>query len=209
MAQPLTDTPRPTPWVRPLPLALAAAAAVPAALIPLVPETVRPWGFAAFGAVALFAAARGGRIGLVAGLVLALGAKLAFDLMNYAQHGYDADYLPIWKIYLCLSVYGVLGWGLLRRSKGPLRIAGVTFLASLLFFLTTNFGSWQAQSLPYDRGPAGLLESYWMALPFWRGTLVSDLVFGGALFGLHAALSRAFVPAGRTARVAVENTPRG
>ena len=209
MALPLTNTSRPTPWFHPLALGLAAAVVIPAALIPLVPETYRPWGFAAFGAVALFAAARGGRIGLVAGLVLALGAKLAFDLMNYAQHGYDADYLPIWKLYVCLSVYGVLGWGLLRRSKSPLRIAGVTFLASLLFFLTTNFGSWLGQSLPYDRSPAGLLESYWMALPFWRGTLVSDFVFSGALFGLHAALSRAFVPAGQPARVPVENTPRG
>ena len=65
MGQPLTDTPRPTPWVRPLALVLAAAVAVPAAIIPLVPETYRPWGFAAFGAVALFAAelAHGGSRG--------------------------------------------------------------------------------------------------------------------------------------------------
>jgi hypothetical protein len=205
MAQPLNDTPRPTPWTSPLALALAAAIAVPAAIIPLLPETYRPWGFAAFGAVALFTAARGGRLGLVAGLVLALGSKLTFDLMNYAHHGYDPDYLPIWKLYVCLSVYGVLGWALLRHNRNPLRIAGVTFLASLLFFLTTNFGSWLGQSLPYDRGPAGLLESYWMALPFWRGTLVSDLVFSGALFSLHAVLGRAFAPA----PVPVEHTPRG
>jgi hypothetical protein len=205
MAEPLTDTSRPTPWARPLALVLAAAVAVPAAIIPLVPETYRPWGFAAFGAVALFTAARGGRIGLAAGLVLALGAKLAFDLMNYANHGYDTQWLPIWKLYACFAVYGVLGWAFLRRTENPLRIGGVTFLASLLFFLTTNFGSWLGQSLPYDRGPAGLLESYWMALPFWRGTLVSDLVFSGGLFGLHAALSRAFAPAA----VPVEHTPRG
>lgn len=202
MAQPLIDTPRPTPWVRPLALVLAAAVAVPAALIP---EMDRPWGFAAFGAVALFAAARGGRLGLAAGLALALGAKLVYDLMNYSRHGYDADYLPIWNLYLCFAAYGVLGWALLRRTENPLRIGGVTLLASLLFFLVTNFGSWLGQSLPYDRGPAGLLESYWMALPFWRGTLVSDLVFSGALFGLHAALSRAFVPV----PVPVEHTPRG
>lgn len=202
MADPLIDTPRPTPWVRPLALVLAAAVAVPAALIP---EMDRPWGFAAFGAVALFAAARGGRLGLAAGLVLALGAKLVYDLMNYSRHGYDADYLPIWNLYLCFAAYGVLGWALLRRTENPLRIGGVTLVASLLFFLVTNFGSWLGQSLPYDRGPAGLLESYWMALPFWRGTLVSDLVFSGALFGLHAALSRAFVPA----PVPVEHTPRG
>ena len=206
MAQPLTDAPRPTPWVRPLALVLAAAVAVPAALIP---EMYRPWGFAAFGAVALFAAARGGRVGLAAGLVLALGAKLAYDLMNSSRHGYNADYLPIWSLYLCFAVYGVVGWALLRRSRNPLRIAGVTVLASLLFFLVTNFGSWLGQALPYSRGPAGLLESYQMALPFWRGTLVSDLVFSGALFGLHAVLSRVLVPAERLARVPVEHTPRG
>jgi hypothetical protein len=205
MAQPLTDTPRPTPWVRPLALILAAAVAVPAALIPLVPETLRPWGFAAFGAVALFTAARGGRLGLAAALVLSLGAKLAFDLMNYVQHSYDPQWLPIWKLYLCFAAYGVLGWAFLRRTENPLRIAGVTFAASLLFFLVTNFGSWQDQSLPYDRGAAGLLESYWMAVPFWRGTLVSDFVFSGALFGLYAVLSRAFVPA----PIPVETTPRG
>ena len=208
MAQLSADTPCPTPWFRPLALGLAAAVVIPAALIPLVPETYRPWGFAAFGAVALFAAARGGRLGLAAGLVLALGAKLAFDLMNYAQHGYDPDYLPIWKLYVCLSVYAVLGWALLRRSKSPLRIAGVTFLASLLFFLTTNFGSWVGQSLPYDRGPAGLLESYWMALPFWKGTLLSDFTFTAALFGLHAVLCRAYSPAERPAPVPVEDAPR-
>lgn len=205
MADSLTDTRRPAPWVRPLALVLAAVVMGSTALIPLIPEPYRPWGFAAFGAVALFTAARGGRIGLVAGLVLALGAKLAFDLMNYANHGYDPRWLPIPRLYLCFAVYGVLGWLFLRHTRSPLRIAGVTFLASLLFFLTTNFGSWVGQSLPYDRGPAGLLESYWMALPFWRGTLVSDFVFSGALFGLHAALSRAFAPT----PVPVEHTPRG
>ena len=208
MGQPLTDTPRPTPWVRPLALILAAVVMGSTALIPLIPEPYRPWGFAAFGAVALFTAARGGRLGLLAGLLLALGAKLAFDLMNYANHGYDPDYLPIWKLYVCFGGYALFGWVCLRRTENPLRIGGVTLLASLLFFLTTNFGSWLGQSLPYDRGPVGLLESYWMALPFWRGTLVSDLAFSGALFGLHAALSRAFVPSGRPVQVPVEDTPR-
>ncbi len=208
MAEPLTDSPRPTPWLRPMALLAAAAVAVPAAIIPLVPEQYRPWGFAAFGAVALFTAARGGRVGLPAGLLLALGSKLAFDLMNYAQHGYDAIWLPIPRLYLCFAVYAVLGWAFLRRTSNPLRIAAVTFAGSLQFFLVTNFASWLGQSLPYDRGPAGLLESYWMALPFWKGTLLSDFAFTAALFGLHAVLCRAYFPAGRPAPVPVEHAPR-
>ena len=45
-----------------------------------------------------------------------------------------------------------------------------------------------------------------MALPFWlKGTLLSDLVFTGGLFGLHAVLSRAVFPAERLAPVRVED----
>ena len=62
-------------------------------------------------------------------------------------------------------------------EREPAADRGRHLLARLLFFLVTNFVSWLGQALPYDRGPAGLLESYWMALPFWRGTLASDLVF--------------------------------
>jgi hypothetical protein len=36
-----------------------------------------------------------------------------------------------------------------------------------------------------------------MALPFHRGTLLSDLGFTGFLFGLHAVLSRAYFPSER------------
>jgi hypothetical protein len=205
MAEPLTDTPRPTPWLRPLALALGAVAILPYVLLPLLPDQYRLWNFAPVGAVALFAAARGGRMGLVAGLLLALGGKLGYDLINYAQHGYGPQYLPSRTVYACLALYAPVGWLALRNSGHPLRIVATAFLGSLLFFLVTNFASWVGQSLPYDTGPVGLLESYWMALPFWlKGTLLGDLVFTGGLFGLHAVLSRAYFPAERLAPVRVE-----
>src|ERR1041385_3025730 len=89
---------------RPFALVLASIFAVVAVLIPLVPQEYRLWHYAAFGAVGLFTAARGGRYGFGAGLLLGLGAKLAFDLLNYVQHGYDADYLPFPSNYLALAL---------------------------------------------------------------------------------------------------------
>ncbi len=185
-------------------LLLAAVVAVPAALLPLLPESLRPYNFAAFGAVAVFAAVRGGRLGWVAGLALALGAKLVSDLLNYRQHGYDADYLPFTNPALGLLVYGGLAvYGLLGRAVAGRGVAwgmSAALTGSVLFFLTTNFGSWLAQDLPYDRGPAGLLQSYTLALPFYRGTFFGDLLFTGGLFAAHAVLARATAPALAPAR---------
>ena len=63
----------------------------------------------------------------------------------------------------------------------------------------SNFGSWLAQSQPYGYSFAGLRDCYEAAIPFYRGTLVSDVLCTGAFFALHAVLSRAFFPAERVA----------
>jgi hypothetical protein len=181
---------------KPVALTLGLLVGVAAAFYPLLPEPYRPWNVAAFGAVALFVAAR---VGLVPALLLALGSKLAFDLLNYRQHGFEADYLPSWPIYACFALYAVAGWYFLRRTESPWKIASVSVLSGVPFFLVTNFLAWQGKALPYPDTLDGLLQSYWMALPFHRGTLVSDLAFGGVLFALHAALSRAYFPAERVA----------
>src|SRR5205823_5643437 len=106
--------------------------------------------------------------------------------------------------------YALFGWLFLRRTESPLKIAGVTVLSGLPFFLITNFLAWQGKSLPYPDTLDGLLQSYWMGLPFHRWLVLSDLAFAGALFGLHAALSRAFFPAERVALqlVTVAEAPR-
>lgn len=187
--------PRPQ-WMKPMTLGVGAAVGLVAALYPLLPEPYRPWNFAAFGAIGLFVAAR---VGLLPALLLSLGAKFAADLLNYRQHGFDADYLPSATVYACFGLYAAFGWLFLRRTESPWKIAGVTVLSGLPFFLVTNFLAWKGKALPYPDTFAGLLESYWMALPFHRGTLVSDLAFSGLLFGLHAALSRAYFPAERVA----------
>ncbi len=186
------------PRFKPMTLALAFVVGLIAALYPLLDEPYRPWNFAAFGALGLFVAAR---VGLLAGLLLPLASKLAFDFLNYRQHGFDDIYLPSPAVYVCLALYAVLGWLMLRRTESPGKILGVTVLAGVPFFLITNFLAWQGKALPYPDTIAGLFESYWMALPFHRGTLLSDLAFSGLLFGLHAVLSRAYFPAERVAVV--------
>lgn len=183
-------------WTKPLTLALGLAVGVAAAVYPFVGEAYRPLNFAAFGAIGLFV---GARAGVLPGLLLALGSKLAADLINYRQHGFDPEYVPAASIYLCFAAYPLLGRLLLRRTESPVWVGGAAVLAGLPFFLITNFLAWWGKVLPYPDTLAGLVECYTLAVPFHRATLYGDLAFSVTLFGLHSVLSRAFFPAERLA----------
>jgi hypothetical protein len=77
----------------------------------------------------------------------------------------------------------------LRNTENVSRIAALTVMNSIQFFLITNFGSWlwfQA----YPRTAAGLASCYISAIPFFGWTLASDILYTGVLFGLYAWLSR-------------------
>lgn len=190
------------PLIPPMTLALGLLLGLGCAVLPLIPEPYRMFNFAAFGAVGLFVA---GRMGPIPGLILALGSKLLSDVLNYAAHDYQDDYLPMASIIAGLAIYPVIGYALVRRTQNPLRIAGGAITASALFFLFTNFASWLGQAMPYPYTVAGLLECYKQGLPFYRGTFLGDLVCTGGLFAAHALLARYYFPAERTASVPVEN----
>ena len=92
------------------------------------------------------------------------------------------------------TVYVIIGWAALRRSTSTGRVAVTALGASLGFFFVSNFVSWLEQALPYGYSLQGLVDCYVGAIPFFRGTLLGDIAFTGALFSAHLALSRAYFP---------------
>jgi hypothetical protein len=191
-------TPQPdSPYFKPMTLALAGLAVAVAATA-LLPLSVRPWNVAAIGALALFAAAR---LRFPLAILLVAAALAVKEVGVYLQYGFE-PHPPTWA---CFALYAAIGWAFLRKTESPFAIGGAALGASLLFFLVTNFGSWLEQSLPYGYSLEGLMNCYAAALPFYRGTFFGDMLFTGALFGAHAALSHAYFPA---ERVAVEVTER-
>ena len=183
------------PRFKPMTLTLTGVALL-AAWMALLPANLRPWNLSVIGGLGLFAAARLGFWPAVGFTALALGMK---DLGIYLQYGWP----PAPLSWLDFGVYVVLGWLFLRRTESPVKIGAAALSASLLFFLLSNFGSWLGQALPYGYSFAGLLDCYAAAVPFYRGTLVGDLVFAGGLFAAHAALSRAYFPGERPVPVMV------
>jgi hypothetical protein len=182
----------PDPRLKPMTLALAGIAALVAGILPAVfsilPDDVKPWTLSIIGAIGLFAAARLGFWPAVGFTGLAIGFK---DVSMYLIHKYPPSPLS-WPYFIA---YAAIGWAFLRQTRSPLRIGTAALAGSLLFFLVSNFVCWLEPGLGYEQSLAGLRDCYVAAVPFFRGTLVGDLLFTGVLFGAHAVLSRVYFPA--------------
>tara|TARA_B100000579_G_scaffold414867_1_gene408929 strand:+ start:1934 stop:2470 length:537 start_codon:yes stop_codon:yes gene_type:complete len=62
-----------------------------------------------------------------------------------------------------------------------------SFFGSLVFFIISNFGVWLSNSpgafnVPYEKNLKGLLECYILAIPFFKNTLLSTLIFAYSAF---------------------------
>ena len=99
--------------------------------------------------------------------------------------GYSAATPLIYASYLISVWIGTR----LRGTENPLKIGAGVVAGSLVFFLLTNF-AWLAGSSMYPHTLAGVIQCYIAAIPFYGRTVASDLLYSGALFGLHAWLSR-------------------
>jgi hypothetical protein len=141
-----------------------------------------PPNFAPVAAIGLYAGAYTSRR---AGWLVPFAALLLSDLVL-------GFYLPVSMFfnYLAFATCLLLGSGLLGRGRALPRILGAVLASSVAFFAISNFGMWASGY--YPRTGVGLLECYTAALPFFRNTLASDVIYSAALFGGHALLSRWF-----------------
>lgn len=142
-----------------------------------------PDNFVPIAAIALFA---GAILPLRLALTLPLGAMIISDFII----GLHSLFLLTWGCFL-LVVF--LGKYLIRKIK-PISVITASLAASVLFYLITNFGVW-AEGRMYSMTISGLIECYYMALPFFRHTILSDLFYSGLLFGAYASL-RHFINSG-------------
>lgn len=94
----------------------------------------------------------------------------------------------------------------LQRRRTALRIAGAALISSLVFFTVTNFGVWAFDSL-YPKTLPGLVACYVAAIPFFRNTLLGDLIYTATLFGGFRLLESRFA-ALREQEVAISSMSR-
>ncbi len=154
-----------------------------AAFSRLIPH---PANFAPIGAMALFGAAHFSKRYL-AFLVPIISMWLSDLFLNNVVYAHYFDhfvwfYPGFYWTYSAFTVIGLVGFSLLKKTK-PKYIVAASLAASILFFLISNFGVW-ASGMLYPKNIGGLLLCYTTALPFFRNTILGDLVYCSVLFGV-------------------------
>jgi hypothetical protein len=143
--------------------------------------------FAPVGALSLFAGAR-----LRGWYAYALPIAL-MAVTDPLLGGYSTSTPFVYASFL-LSVW--MGTKI-RNTENPLRIGGMALAGSLQFFLISNLPSWLSYGNTYAHNLRGLAACYTAAIPFFRHTLESDLLYTAVLFGAHALLCRGVAPTER------------
>lgn len=153
----------------------AALLVVVGVLLRLAPH---PWNMTPVGASALFA---GARLPLPVAITVPVGTLAISDLL-IGMHS-------LWWVTWGTCVLSVLLGTLLRERGGVAWVGGTAIASSVLFFVTTNFAVW-GQGALYPRTLEGLAACYVAAIPFFRNSLLGDLLWTGVFFGGWALATR-------------------
>lgn len=138
--------------------------AIIARLIPHLPN------MAPIAALALFS---GAHLSKKFAVVIAISAMFLSDIFL----GFHKTIPFVYGSFIAIIFIGSF---LKNHQKGKY-ILGATLLSSILFFIVTNFGVWLVEDL-YTKNISGLYQAYFMALPFFRNTLLGDLSYTFSFF---------------------------
>jgi hypothetical protein len=106
-------------------------------------------------------------------------------------------------VYVGMLAY-VLSSRLIKIKHIGYLLAPLT--GSVVFFLITNFAVWLGPW--YAHTVAGLIKCFTLAIPFYRNTLIGDVVFTAAIFGIVFVVEKyKFVPLRSLKRRATEGLP--
>lgn len=145
-------------------ICLVITASVLLRLIPHIPNV------APIGALALFsgAHAKSRKIYIIPFIALFI-SDLFLGFHEVMPFVYGA-----FAITICIGM-------LLKRNISPLRLLGSSLAASFLFFVVTNFGVWVMGDW-YPKTVSGLVNAYALAIPFFRNSIIGDVVYSFCFF---------------------------
>lgn len=139
-----------------------------------------PGNFTAVGAIALFS---GLYLSKKESLLLPLAVMLVSDI-------FIGFYLPsiMASVYIGFILMVLIGQKL-QNKIGFWAVTGAALSGSLIFFLLTNTAVWLFGTM-YTHNLSGLMQSYYMALPFWRNEIIGDIFYSGVLIGGYEMIKK-------------------
>jgi len=105
---------------------------------------------------------------------------------NAAMRGfYGLEQVFVYGSMLLVTLLGVQ-----MKQPTAAKVLGYSIGGSVIFFAVSNLGSFVSGM--YGHSLAGFANTYFMAIPFFKNTLLSDLIGNTVLFGSYFLLQQAF-----------------
>lgn len=144
-----------------------------------------PPNFAPIGAMALFGAAYFSQryLAFLIPIVSMWLSDLILNNVIYAKYFSAFAWVTpgFYWTYGAFVLIGITGFALLKKVKVQ-NLFFASLMASLVFFIVSNFGVWASTNM-YPKDFKGLLICYTAGLPFLKNTILGDLIYTAALFG--------------------------
>ena len=140
-----------------------------------------PWNLTAVGSVALFSGA------YLKPRSLAFAVPLLAFLITDLILGVHNTML---FTYAAMALFSFLGIRYLQKPKAA-SVMGMSLASSFIFFGISNFGVWIVGGL-YPLTIQGLSNCFLMALPFFQGQILGDLLHSALLFGVYSVVAKKF-----------------
>ncbi len=140
--------------------------------------------FNPLGAVALMGGLLFGK--KMIGYIFPIGTLLLGDVILgltspiYSEYLFSSSFIFVYAAFALIVLIGMQ----LADKPSLKTVIGGSFTAAILFFLVSNSGSWLYLDM-YPKTFAGLLGAYEAGVPFFRNTLVSQLLFSSAIYVVY------------------------
>ena len=156
----------------------------------------RPMGFAPQIAMALFAGSisKDKRFAFLFPVLSLFISDLLYQFL-YSQglSTIKGFYSGQWQNYLLIASITIIGFFINKNKIGQIFIGSLA--GAVYFFFISNFmvwigGGWDINNQPYPRSFSGLMLCYSEALPFFKWSVLSTLLFNGIFFGSFYLLGK-------------------
>ena len=124
--------------------------------------------------------------------IIAYLVPLAAMLLSDLYLGFHAS-MPI--IYFSLAVCVLIGTFIEARVSILNSFLSISF-GVIIFFLITNFMVWYGSGM-YEHSISGLMNCYFMGLPFVQNTFISSLLYGMGAFLVFDIINKRIIYANK------------
>lgn len=145
--------------------------------------------FNPLGAVALMGGILFGRN--IWAFIIPIGALLLGDVLlglsspTYAEYLFSSTFFFVYASFVLIIGLGIT----LAKKPNATKVLGGSLAAAVLFFLVSNAGAWITLNI-YAKDFSGLLAAYEAGIPFFRSTLVSQVLFSLGIYVVYSLVTK-------------------